>query len=74
MNATEDIGPAQRMRLAFDLFEMAEKLMRQNLERSHPEASDAEIEERLVAWLRHHPGAEMGDASGPDFRISDRFR
>jgi Rv0078B-related antitoxin len=55
---------AARLRLAFDLYEAGEDLMRQNLRRQDPQADDAEIERRLVAWLRHRPGAEQGDAVG----------
>jgi hypothetical protein len=38
--------------------------MRQNLRKQFPEATEAEIEKRLRAWLRHRPGAEHGDSSG----------
>ena len=55
---------AERMRVALDLHEAGVAIMRQNLRRQHPEASDAEIEGRLHAWLRHRPGAEHGDAPG----------
>jgi len=55
---------AQRLRLALDLFESGEAVMRQNLRRKFPEATEAEIEERLTNWLRHRPGAEQGDSSG----------
>ncbi len=50
-----------RMELAFDLYQLAEDMMRQNLRRRFPEASEAEIERRLLAWLHHRPGAEHGD-------------
>jgi hypothetical protein len=55
---------AARLRLAFDLYEAGEDLMRQNLRRQDPQADAAEIERRLVAWLRLRPGAEQGDAIG----------
>jgi hypothetical protein len=38
--------------------------MRQNLRRRFPEASEAEIEARLIGWLQERPGAEAGDATG----------
>jgi hypothetical protein len=56
---------AARLRLAFDLYETGEDLMRQNLRRQDPQADAGTIEQRLVAWLRHRPGAEHGDAIGP---------
>lgn len=55
---------AARLRLAFEMHAMGEAMMRQRLRREHPNASDAEIEARVVAWLRERPGAEFGDASG----------
>ena len=39
-------------------------MMRQNLRRRHPEASDEEVEKKLVAWLHERPGAIYGDGSG----------
>jgi len=55
---------AERLRLALDLCEAGEMVMRQNLRRRFPSASVQEIEERLVAWLRERPGAKHGDAVG----------
>jgi hypothetical protein len=55
---------AERLRLALDLFEAGESIMRQNLRRRFPAASAAEIEERLEEWLAKRPGAELGDAVG----------
>lgn len=57
------------MKLAFDLYEGAEQMMRLNLRRRYPEADEEEIERRLGEWLRTRPGAEHGDASGPGFRV-----
>jgi len=55
---------AERLRLALEMFGVGETLKRQQLRRQYPDADDAEIEERLVAWLRERPGAESGDACG----------
>ena len=54
-----------RVQRAFDLYEMAEAMMRQSLCRRFPEESEEQIEQRVLAWLRHRPGAEIGDAGGP---------
>jgi hypothetical protein len=54
----------ERMSVVFDLYETAEIMMRQNLRRRYPGADEAEIERRLVAWLRRRPDAEHGDAMG----------
>ena len=40
-----------RARAAFDLCETAEQIMRQNLRRWHPQASEEEIHQRFKAWL-----------------------
>ena len=54
----------ERFRLALELYEVGEAVMRQNLRRANPTLSEAEIERRLVAWLQERPGAEGGDAVG----------
>lgn len=56
--------PAERLRIALDLHDAGVEMMRQNLRRRHPGASDQEIERLLLAWLRERPGAEHGDAVG----------
>lgn len=55
---------AVRLRTACDLFDTGVALQRQQLRREHPDASSAEIEQRLAAWLQTRPGAEHGDAPG----------
>jgi len=39
-------------------------MMRQNLRRRYPDASEQEIKARLAQWLRERPGAEYGDCEG----------
>jgi hypothetical protein len=55
---------AARLRAALALFDDGVALMRQNLRRAHPDASEDEIERRLRTWLRDRPGAEHGDGVG----------
>jgi hypothetical protein len=55
---------ARRLRLALDLFQTGEAMMRQTLRREHPDLSPAEIETLLLEWLQERPGAELGDALG----------
>lgn len=62
-------SPAERMRVALDLYEVGEGMMRARLRRERPDADDAEIDAAIVAWLQHRPGAEFGDFPGP---ASDR--
>jgi hypothetical protein len=52
------------LRTSFELWERGVRMMLMNLRRQFPRASDAEITERLRAWLSEHPGAENGDGSG----------
>ena len=56
-----------------DLFQTGIDLMRQNLRRRHPEATDEEIERLLRKWLRERPGAEAGDCPGRTVDVSARF-
>jgi hypothetical protein len=49
----------------FDLFDLGVRIMRQNLRRLHPEATEDEIDRRLGEWVQHRPGADGGDAVGP---------
>ena len=53
-----------------DLYQTGVDLMRQNLRRANPEASDAEIDLELGLWLQHRPGAELGDCPGRPRDIS----
>ncbi|MCA9541708.1 MAG: hypothetical protein KC620_22580 [Myxococcales bacterium] len=56
---------AQRLLIAFDLFDAGVDMMRQTLRRRFPDEPDAAIELRLERWLQDRPGAEHGDACGP---------
>ncbi|WP_437512378.1 hypothetical protein [Sorangium sp. So ce1099] len=64
MDTADPTRLAEKLRLAFDLHEAGVTLMRQNLRRRLPEATETEIDERLAAWLLERPGAEFGDAEG----------
>lgn len=46
------------------MFETGLGLMRQNLRRAHPQATDDEVDRRLRQWLRERPGARWGDSRG----------
>jgi hypothetical protein len=58
------IDLARGLRIAFDLFEAGEAIMRQNLRRRHPDASESEIDAKLIAWLGDRPSL----ADVPGFR------
>ena len=55
---------AERVRLALDLYEVGERMMRQQLRRRFADADPAAVERMLVSWLRTRPGAEHGDGVG----------
>ncbi len=52
------------MRIAFDLYQVAEDIKRQNLRRRNPAATEQEIEAGIRDWLAERPGAEHGDGFG----------
>ena len=62
----EPVGPSprERLRIAFELFDVSLRLLRRKLERQHPELSESEREAQIASWLESRPGAELGDAPG----------
>lgn len=56
-----------------DLFETGVDLMRQNLRRHRPGASEEEIEQLLHKWLVERPGADAGDCPGRPVDAATRF-
>lgn len=60
-----------RLRVALELSELAESVMRENLRRRNPDATAETIEALLTEWFATRPGAEHGDAEG---RPIDRSR
>jgi len=63
--ASPNAFPArERFGLALDLFDLAERMLRQKLRRKHPEATGADIDVMVGRWLEHRPGAEHGDGEG----------
>jgi hypothetical protein len=58
-----ELPNAENLRIALDLLDDAEELLRRRLRRM-TRMSEEEIEARVLAWLRERPGAEYGDAPG----------
>lgn len=56
--------PEERLRVAFDLFEVGVLMTRSRLRREHPDFSDEQIEASVMAWLHDRPGAPFGDYPG----------
>lgn len=67
MSERDEAG--ERLRLALELHEAGVALMRCNLRRRHPAATEAELDELLGRWLQDRAGAEhLGSAAPPDLR------
>jgi hypothetical protein len=56
--------PEERLRVAFDLFEVGVQMTRSRLRREHPDFTDDQIEASVMAWLHDRPGAPFGDYPG----------
>lgn len=63
-----DGDPAARLRIALELHDLGEQMLRQRLRRERPSITTAELDQAVAAWLRERPGAELGDAIGPASR------
>lgn len=62
-SATEET-PAERLEVAFDLFDFAIELIEARVLRERPGASPSDVDAAVNAWLSHRPGAGHGDAEG----------
>jgi hypothetical protein len=63
---SESLRASERFRTTLDLWATGLTLRRQAIRRSRPDASDAEVDALLGAWLQERPGAERGDGAAPD--------
>ncbi len=55
---------ATNLKTALRLYDAGIAMKRAQLRRADPADDDAEVDRRLVVWLRTRPGAEHGDAEG----------
>ena len=62
--SSESSTPVGVLQTTLDLFAVGLELMSQRLRREHPDATEQELEARLVQWLQSRPGAELGDSPG----------
>jgi hypothetical protein len=67
MELIDDPEVSARAREAFELYELAEKMMRQNLRHRFPDETSTEIERRLISWLRKEPRFRWDGEQPPDF-------
>ncbi len=58
------------MRLALDMYEVGEAMVRARLRRDDPTITTEALDEAVRAWRLSRPGAEHGDAVG---QSSHRF-
>jgi hypothetical protein len=65
MELIDDPAVRARAQETFELYELAEKIMRQNLRHRFPREADAEIERRLTSWLRKEPSSRWASKEGP---------
>jgi hypothetical protein len=63
MRAPEET-PAERLRIAFELVDFVERMIRARVRRDRPDASDDEIEAAVDAWYQDRRCAPDGDAVG----------
>jgi hypothetical protein len=59
-----------RIRVALELTQLAEQMLRQRLRRTRPDLDDSAIEREVDAWYMARPGAEHGDAFGRPIDVS----
>lgn len=65
--------PMERIRVALELTQLAEQMLRQRLRRTRPELSDEAIEREVDAWYMKRPGAQHGDTVGRPIDVRERF-
>ena len=58
-------APAQRLRLALEMFEFGVRMQRASLRRTHPDLNDVQIDNLMREWMLDRPGAAHGDCAGP---------
>ncbi len=54
-----------RLRIALELAEVGEQMVRMRLRREHPEWDDEHLRLAMEGWMRHRPGAPIADHPGP---------
>ena len=71
--ASSSSSVAEAFRTTLDLFQTGIDVMRQNLRRRHPDASDEDVDELVREWLLERPGAESGDCPGRVIDVNSRL-
>lgn len=68
-DGSDGMTTEERLRMTCEMHDLGVAMMRQTFRRRHPQVTDQKISEMLAKWLQTRPGAEIGDVSGPDFRV-----
>ena len=50
--------------IAFELYDLGQRLVATRYRRENPEATDSEVAARIREWTLDRPGAPLGDADG----------
>lgn len=53
-----------KLRVAFELIDVADRMLRLRLRRECPRLSDEALEDGIAEWYGQRRGAELGDAEG----------
>jgi len=72
MKSQDPSDVAARLEMGFELYQLGVDMLRTRLRREHPAMTEAEIDERVNAWLARRPGAESGDAEGRPVELPRR--
>lgn len=57
-------SPQERLRVALDLADLGEQMMRARLRREQPDLDDAAVQAAVERWRQERPGALLGDCPG----------
>lgn len=57
--------PEERLRVALDMADLGEALMRSRIRREHPDWHDDDVQAAIERWRRDRPDAPFGDYPGP---------
>lgn len=59
-----DLSPAEKFRIALDMYEVGEQMQEMRLRRESPSSTPDEIRAALDTWRLSRPSAPYGDAVG----------
>jgi len=57
--------PEERLRIALEMADLGEQMVRARLCREHPDWTDADVQAAIARWRADRPDAPFGDYPGP---------